>query len=244
MIEIIPAIDLRKGKVVRLAQGLAVKETVYPVTPLEVARKWDACGVKLIHIVDLDGALDGMLRNFDTAKEIARNVRAKVELGGGIRDLKNIEGVLGSGIYKVCIGTRALDRRFLQRIAKSGLQDRIVVSIDARDGIVHTKGWVNKTRKTAVELAREAAASGIKTINYTDISRDGMLGGPNIDSLKNLLRAVNINIVAAGGISSIDDIRKLKSLDAEGLSGIIIGKALYENKIDLKEAIRICSQSA
>ncbi len=241
--QVIPAIDIKGGKVVRLAQGRAEAETVYSDDPIEVAERWAAFNVKLIHIVDLDGALSGKLKNFDLIKKIARSVAPKIELGGGIRDTRTIEMVIKAGIGKVCIGTKALDSRFLGMIVKN-YKNKIVVSIDAKEGIVYSKGWVYKTRRPAIDLAKEAAQLGIITINYTDISRDGMLRGPNIRSLKELIEAVPIDIVAAGGISSMEDVRKLKDLGSAGLSGMIIGKALYENRIDLGEAIKICSQNA
>jgi len=242
---IIPAIDIKGGKVVRLTQGMADKETIYSDKPLEVAKRWASFGVELIHIVDLDGALEESLKNFDIVKEIAKNIKPKIELGGGIRDIGTIEEVLRAGIEKACIGTKALDQRFLARIAKSNFKNRVVISIDAKDGIVYTKGWVNKTRMPATDLAKETAGFGIKTINYTDISRDGMLEGPNLKSLKEIIKLTKlfkVSIIAAGGVSSMDDVKKLKALESAGLDGMIIGKALYEKRIDLGEAIKICSQ--
>lgn len=238
---VIPAIDIKGGKVVRLSQGEASRQTAYSDSPLEVARKWEAFGVEMIHIVDLDGALEGSLRNLDIVSRIARCVRPKIELGGGIRDEETIKRVLDAGIEKIVIGTKALDQKFLDSIARR-FMGNIVVGIDARDGLVHTKGWVFKTEVTVSELANRISSTGIDTVNYTDISKDGMLEGPNIDALRELLKATKLNIVAAGGVSTIGDIRKLKALESEGLKGIIIGKALYEGKLDLAEAIKICSQ--
>lgn len=241
MIQVIPAIDIKGGKVVRLTQGRPSEETVYFDSPLEIAQNLASFGVGLIHIVDLDGALEGRPKNLEIVKIIAKKIEPKVELGGGMRDEATIKKVLDSGVEKVVIGTKALDREFLKRIA--GLfRERIVVGIDAREGIVHTKGWQVKTVVKAIDLAKEIESSGIKTVNYTDISRDGMLEGPNIDSLRELLKATSLNVVAAGGISNIDDLKKLRSLECDGLKGVIIGKAFYENKIDLKEAIEVCSQ--
>jgi phosphoribosylformimino-5-aminoimidazole carboxamide ribotide isomerase len=237
----IPAIDIRGGKVVRLSQGEYSRQTTYPDAPLAMAEKWDSYGVGMIHIVDLDGALEGSLRNLEIVGQIAKSVKAKIELGGGIRDEATIETAIAAGVSKVVIGTKALDQAFLERIARR-FKDNIVVGIDARDGMVHTKGWVFKTDISAIELAKRIGSVGISTINYTDISRDGMLEGPNIDSLRELLNATKMDIVAAGGVSKIDDIKKLKILESEGLKGIIIGKALYEGKLDLAEAVRICSQ--
>ena len=235
---IIPAIDLRGGKVVRLSQGMADRETVYSDSPVDIAVKWAETGVDMIHIVDLDGAFEGELRNLPVVKDIVRAVKPRIELGGGMRDEASIQMALDAGVDKVVIGTRALDRRFLEKIVVIHGK-KIVVGLDARAGMVRTKGWTSETDIKAIELARSIEASGVKTVNYTDISRDGMLEGPNIESLRELLRAVDMDIVAAGGVSTIEDVRNLKGIESEGLSGIIIGKALYEGRIDLREAMAI-----
>lgn len=236
--KIIPAIDLKGGKVVRLAQGMIDRETVYSDSPVEVARKWASFGIEMIHVVDLDGAFDGELKNLGIVSQIARAVKPKIELGGGIRDEAAIKASLDAGASRVVIGTRALEERFLEKVVNL-YGKNIVVGIDACSGMVWTKGWTTETDVKAVDLARKIEAAGVRTINYTDISRDGMLEGPNLEGLRELLRAVDIDVIAAGGISNIEDVRNLKKLESEGLSGIIIGKALYENKIDLKEAIDI-----
>lgn len=238
---VIPAIDIRQGKVVRLIQGDIGLETVYSESPLEMAQKWAAFDIDLIHVVDLDGALEGKLQNINIIKEIAKTVKPKIELGGGIRDEAAIETVLDAGIAKVVIGTMALDGKFLDTVAKK-FRDKVVVGIDARNGFVHTKGWLFNTKMKAIDLAKTVEKAGVKTINYTDISKDGTLEGPNLKSLAELLKATNIDIIASGGISTIDDISNLKALEKDGLAGVIIGKALYENTIDLKEAINVCSQ--
>lgn len=239
--KVIPAIDIRGGKVVRLIQGAVELETVYSDSPLAMAEQWASYGVELIHIVDLDGALEGELRNLEIVKQIVKSVKSKVELGGGIRDEATVRAVLDAGVDKVIIGTKALDERFLQGVKKE-FKDRVIVSIDADRGLVRTKGWVFSTNIKAIALAKKVESLGIRRINYTDISKDGTLEGPNIKSLQELLKAVKIEVVAAGGISTIDDVKNLKPLEKDGLRGIIIGKALYENTIDLKEAVRICSQ--
>lgn len=238
---VIPAIDIRAGRVVRLSQGEFSRQTVYSDSPVEMALKWESFGVGMIHIVDLDGALEGSSKNLAIVSDIARRVKAKIELGGGIRDEESIGRAIDAGVDKVVIGTKALDQKFLQSAA-GRFRDNIVVGIDARDGMVHTKGWLLNTDITAVELAKRIGSTGIKTINYTDISKDGMLGGPNEDSLREIIRATGLNIIAAGGVSSIEDILKLKKLEAGGLKGVIVGKALYEGKLDLAETIAICSQ--
>lgn len=238
---VIPAIDIRGGRVVRLAQGSADKETVYPYSPLETAEKWASLGASIIHIVDLDGAMSGRLKNLTIVETIAKRVKPRIELGGGIRDEAAIMLVLDSGIDKAVIGTRALDEKFLKVIARR-FKDRVAVAVDARDDMVHIKGWASKTKMAVIDLVDIIERSGITTINYTDISKDGMLEGPNIDSIKAVLKTTGLDVIAAGGVSSIEDVRNLKALEKEGLKGMIIGKALYEGKIDLTEAIEICSQ--
>lgn len=239
--KVIPAIDIRGGKVVRLIQGAPELETVYSESPLEMAEKWASFGVDLIHVVDLDGAIEGSLRNLVIVKEMVKRIKAKIELGGGIRDEETIKKVLDAGVDKVVIGTKALDEKFLETVRKE-FKDNVIVAIDAREGIVQTRGWVFITKVRARDLAKKVEDIGIKRINYTDISRDGTLEGPNIRSIKALLKATKVEIVASGGVSTIDDVKRLKSLEKNGLVGLIIGKALYENTIDLKEALDICSQ--
>ena len=238
---LIPAIDIKGGKVVRLTQGKFSQETVYSDSPVEMALKWASFGVGMIHIVDLDGAKAGSPKNLGIVKKIAQSVGVKIELGGGIRDEESVKAALDAGVAKVVLGTKALDEQFLWNIAAK-FRDNLVVGIDASDGFVHTKGWVFKTDMKATDLARRIASLGIRTINYTDISKDGMLEGPNIDSLREMLMIGGLDIVAAGGVSNIGDIRKLKALEKDGLTGVIVGKALYEGKIDLAEAVGVCSQ--
>jgi len=237
--KIIPAIDIKHGKVVRLTQGRADLETVYSDSPLEMARHWASYGVGLIHIVDMDGAFEGYPKNLAVVKEIARQIKPKIELGGGMRDEDTIDLVLRAGVDNVVIGTRALDKEFLSRVAKK-FGEKIVVAIDARNGVVFTRGWLEKTKTNAVDFAYQLEDYGIKRINYTDIGRDGMLEGPNIEPIERLLEATTLEVVIGGGISSLADIERLKALESKGLAGIIIGKALYEGRIDLKEAIAIC----
>ena len=239
--KVIPAIDIKDGKVVRLAQGKAEYETVYFNSPLDVARMWAAQGANLIHVVDLDGAIEGKPINLKLVREIVDKINVKIELGGGIRDEETIESLVDAGIEKVVIGTKALEEDFISK-ASNRFGDRIVVGIDAWRGMVLTNGWLFKTEMKAVDLAGKMASLGIKTINYTDISRDGMLKGPNVEGLKNVLKVKGVDIIASGGVSTIEDVRQLKALEGEGLKGMIIGKALYEKTIDLKEAIRVCSQ--
>jgi phosphoribosylformimino-5-aminoimidazole carboxamide ribotide isomerase len=235
----IPAIDIRGGKVVRLSQGKFSDETVYSDSPVETAKKWEAAGAKMIHVVDLDGAAEGRLRNLGLVREIVAGVSVEVELGGGMRDEESIEKALDAEVSKVVIGTKALDAKFLGAMVKR-FGGRIVVGIDASEGLVRTKGWVAATKTKALDLAKKVESLGVRTINYTDISKDGMLTGPNIESVKELLQATKLDIVVSGGVSSLDDIRRLKALPGRGLKGVIIGKALYEGRVDLAEAIKLC----
>lgn len=237
----IPAIDIRGGKVVRLSQGKFSAETVYSDLPVEMAKKWEAAGAEMIHVVDLDGAMEGKPANLDLVRMIAKAVKPKIELGGGIRDEASIQKALDAGVSKIVIGTKALDQGFLETVVRK-FGASIVVGIDACEGFVCTKGWVVTTKETAIDLAKQVESAGVKTINYTDISKDGMLAGPNIDSVVKLLEATRSDVVLAGGISGINDVRRLKALPGRGLKGVIIGKALYEGRIDLKEAIEACKE--
>lgn len=236
---IIPAIDIMGGNVVRLLQGRYEDRTVYSQSPVDMALEWDRLGAKIIHVVDLDGALTGKPANLGAVREIARCVKAKIEFGGGVRDEAAIESALGSGVSRVVIGTRALDGEFLRSVGKR-FGPRIVAGIDAKDGMVCTKGWVFRTMTKAADLVKRVEQEGIGTVIYTDIARDGMLEGPNISSLEALLKSTSLDIVASGGITTLDDLRELKALESHGLVGAIIGKALYEGKIDLEEAMVLC----
>lgn len=236
---IIPAIDIRGGSVVRLSRGDFSAQTTYKGSPADVAKRWEIAGARSLHVVDLDGAREGRPVSLDHVRDICRAVKAEVELGGGIRDEEDIEKAIDAGVSKIVIGTRALDEKFLKGVVRR-FGSAIVAGIDASSGVVFTKGWALKTKASAVDLAKMVESSGVKTINYTDISKDGMLTGPDVDSVSEVMGAVNIDVVLAGGISCIDDLIRLKDLPGRPLSGVIIGKALYEGKVDLAEAIRIC----
>jgi phosphoribosylformimino-5-aminoimidazole carboxamide ribotide isomerase len=236
--KVIPAIDIKGGKVVRLAQGSADRETVYPLSPIDYARKWESYGVDLIHVVDLDGALEGKSGNLGIVKEIAHSVKAKIELGGGMRDEEAVKAALDAGVDRVVIGTKALNENFLEKVVRI-FNGKIIVGIDAMDGIVRTKGWVFATGMKAIDLVHKVEEMGVNTVNYTDISTDGMLEGPNIGALKDIVCNCDLDVIAAGGVSGLEDLKKLKKLEPLGLKGVIIGKALYENRIELSEAIAI-----
>jgi phosphoribosylformimino-5-aminoimidazole carboxamide ribotide isomerase len=234
---IIPAIDLKDGRCVRLLQGRADAVTVYSDRPEDVAKRWQELGAKVIHVVDLDGAFLGTQKNIEGIKNIRRAVSVDVELGGGIRDMERIEMLLGLGINRVILGTVAIERPELVKEASRRFPGRIIVGIDAKDGLVAVKGWVEVTSVKAKELALKMEEYGAWGIIYTDISRDGMLTGPNIEAIREMVEAVNIPVIASGGVSSIDDIKRLKEI--KGLWGVITGKALYTGAIDLKEAMKI-----
>jgi phosphoribosylformimino-5-aminoimidazole carboxamide ribotide isomerase len=227
-------------------QGNYRYETTYSHSPVEIAQKWDSYGVKFLHVVDLEGALHGEVRNLDIVRDIARKVKAKVEFGGGVRSERAVGEVLDAGAEKVVIGTMALDEKFMKRLAER-FGEKIVAAIDARHGTVHTKGWLFKSEKRVTDLAKRLEELGVQTINYTDISKDGMLVGPSLASIKELVKATKCKIVASGGVSTIDDVKALKDIEKDGLAGMIIGKALYEGRVDLAEAIKIaespCSQN-
>jgi phosphoribosylformimino-5-aminoimidazole carboxamide ribotide isomerase len=236
---IIPAIDIKEGKVVRLFQGKSSQETVYSRNPVAFARHWQKQGAELLHVVDLDGAFLGQPKNLDSVKKIIRAVQTPVEFGGGVRDAKTIEALLKIGVRRVVLGTKAVeDREFLQS-AVANFRERIVVSIDARDGKVLTKGWVFQEKDlNVIDFGMMLGEIGVDTVIYTDTSKDGTLRGPDMEGLKTLLARTGLRVIASGGVSNIDDLLQLKALTRKGLEGVIVGKALYEEKFTLKEAIR------
>ena len=234
---IIPAIDIKNGKCVRLTQGRMDAETVYSENPIEIAKRWEDSGARLLHLVDLDGAVEGIPKNKETIKKIVQSIKMPVEIGGGIRDMEVVKDYLGTrGVKRVIIGTIAQENpKFVEKVCKM-FPKGIVVGIDAIDGAVATRGWVRVTQEKAVDLAKRLKDLGVYCIIYTDISKDGMLTGPNVKATKEMVRAVNIPIIASGGMSSVKDIESFKGVKLEG---IIIGKALYTGDIDLKEAIEV-----
>lgn len=241
---IIPAIDLKGGKVVRLLQGDFNKTTVYPEDPVHAALRWESEGASLLHIVDLDGALIGRPKNIDTVKRIIENIKnAQVQFGGGVRTESDIVMLVRLGINRVILGTAACeDEGFLKNVVKE-FGPKILVSIDARDGVVATKGWRDTTNLQVMDFIKRVKDLGVDEIIYTNIAKDGALAGPDIQGIKKILDFLNLEnitsgIIASGGVSSLEDVQKLKGLEPLGLIGVIIGKALYEGKIDLKEAIK------
>ena len=236
---IIPAIDLQDGCVVRLVQGRLNKK-VYSRDPLKTAKHWVKQGAKLLHVVDLDGAMTGEAKNSGYLKDIVKEAGVPVEFGGGVRSIKIIKELLGLGVYRVILGTKAVqDREFLQKSLQK-FSGKIIVSIDTQGTKILTQGW----KKQAVggdllEFAKELKKMGLQQIIYTDTTKDGTLKGPNVAEIKKLLKNTGLAIIASGGISSLEDLKKLKNLQKYGLSGVIIGKALYEGKFTLTEALRV-----
>jgi phosphoribosylformimino-5-aminoimidazole carboxamide ribotide isomerase len=234
--EIIPAIDLKNGKCVRLYQGDYSKETVFSDDPVATALKWQEKGARWLHLVDLDGAAAGEVRNSDAIRNIVKNTQLNVELGGGIRREEIVEQLIKLGVKRVILGTVAVEQTELTRRIIKRFGDAIVVGIDARDSYVTTHGWLKISTMTVLELSLMMAAIGAKRIIYTDVKRDGTLTEPNYETTAELVKSLKIPVVASGGISSTEHIRKLAAL---GVEGAIIGKALYTGDIDLAEALAI-----
>jgi len=236
--QLYPAIDLMSGQAVRLRQGRAEDKTIYSNDPVAVAREWEARGGDWLHVVDLDAAFAGEQTNLATVREIVRAIGVPVQLGGGIRNEAAIERALGAGVSRIVIGTRAAeDEGFVARAVESFGGDKIAVGIDARDGFVAVRGWAESTRVAASDLARRVGELGVGAVIYTDIATDGMLQGPNIQAIKSILACTKASVLASGGVSSAADLRALA--DIAGLAGAIIGKALFDGRIqgNLREAM-------
>lgn len=230
-----PAIDMKDGRCVRLQQGRFDQVKIYSDSPAEVAALWESKGASFLHLVDLDGALRGRSVNAECIRQIVRTVQIPTELGGGIRTLNDIEEVLELGVYRAIIGTKAVeDPDMLRQAVERFGAEHIVVGIDAKDGMVAVNGWEEVSQVSAMELALQMKEMGVKTIVYTDISRDGMLSGPNVEATKRLSDATGLDVVASGGVSCMEDLRKIHEA---GIHGAIMGKSLYEGRIDLAEAV-------
>jgi phosphoribosylformimino-5-aminoimidazole carboxamide ribotide isomerase len=236
---ILPAIDLKEGRCVRLEQGLMDKDTVYNDNPGAQARIWQDQGGELLHIVDLDGAFAGVPKNKEAIKAIVDAIDIPSELGGGIRDMQTIEAYLELGVDRVILGTIAKEKPSLVEEACKKFPGQIVVGIDAKNGLVAIRGWADVTEKKATEMAKEMEGFGVEAIIYTDIARDGMMMGPNIEATKALAESINIQVIASGGLSTLDDIRRLIAIESSGVTGVITGKAIYSGAIDLREAVAL-----
>ncbi|PFN26468.1 1-(5-phosphoribosyl)-5-[(5-phosphoribosylamino)methylideneamino]imidazole-4-carboxamide isomerase [Bacillus cereus] len=234
--EIFPAIDLKEGRCVRLYQGEFSKETVMNEDPVAQAIIFEKLGAKKLHIVDLDGAVAGESLNLSVIESICRAVRIPVQVGGGIRSLVAVDKLLLAGVEKVILGTAALyDKAFLEEAIRL-YNEKIIVGIDAKNGFVATRGWLDVSEISYIDLAKQMENLGVRTIVFTDISKDGTLAGPNFEQLESLQNSVDIRLIASGGVASIQDVKKLHDMN---IYGVIIGKALYEKTIDLEEVLQV-----
>lgn len=238
--QVFPAIDIRDKKVVRLTQGDYDRMTVYADNPLDIAKGFEAVGATNMHVVDLDGALDGELVNFDTVKQLASQTGLFVEVGGGIRSSERIEKYLKAGADRVILGTVAVeDYAFVEQAVKQ-YGDKIAVGVDAKDGYVAIHGWKTVTDIDSYEFCERLRDSGVKTVIYTDIAKDGALGGTNLAAYERLSKIEGLNIVASGGVTYLNEIDALKRM---GIYGVILGKAMYTGKLDLADAIKTASEN-
>ena len=232
--EIIPAIDLRRGRCVRLYQGDYSQETVFSGDPVGIAQHWQSLGAKRLHIVDLDGAAKGELCHAALVEEMVHSIEIPLQLGGGLRQLEIVEQVLQFGVCRAILGTAAMEDVALIEEACNRFGDKVIVSIDARGGYIATRGWRESTGVTAIELLERMADLGVKRFIYTDIARDGTLTEPSFGAISGLVEKTTLPIIAAGGISSVEHIRRLSEM---GVEGVIVGRALYTGDIDLVEAL-------
>jgi phosphoribosylformimino-5-aminoimidazole carboxamide ribotide isomerase len=240
---VIPAIDLKEGRCVRLVQGRMDQESVFSEDPLQMARRWEEEGAERLHVVDLNGAVGGRPFHQPLIEKIARSLRIPVEVGGGIRDIETIETYLTFGVGWVILGTAALKNRQLVEEACQRFPGRIILGIDARKGKVAIEGWKSPGRVEAVDLARQFQGTGLSAIIYTDIERDGTGKGLNLEETKMLAEASPIPVIASGGVSRIRDFEDLMALEPDGVMGVVVGRALYTGQIDLREALRLTRKS-
>lgn len=234
---IIPAIDLRGGRCVRLTQGDYGRETVYDLDPVEVAQRFAAEGAEIVHVVDLDGAKSGAPANLEVVARIAKEGGLPVEFGGGVRTLETARRVLDFGVSRVVVGSKLVQDADLSAQFFSELGEQVVAGIDARDGKVATVGWTETSEVTAVELAQRVERAGCRRIILTDIARDGELKGPNLDLLREVATAVTIPVIASGGVAVVGDLEVLREAFPTGVEGVIVGKAIYENRFTVAEAV-------
>jgi phosphoribosylformimino-5-aminoimidazole carboxamide ribotide isomerase len=236
---IIPAVDIKNGKCVRLLQGRKEEETVFSDDPAAMALKWEKAGAELVHVIDLDGAFEKSPQNLDAIKQILQTIDTPIQLGGGIRDEQTALAFLEMGVQKVIIGTEAIKNPVWVKRLADRFADRVIVGIDARNGLVAIEGWTQDTRTRAVDLAKRFENCGIAAINFTDIHRDGMQSGPNVEETRKLAEAIDIPVVASGGVATIKDIQNLLPLESVGVIGVITGKALYSETLNFSEALAL-----
>ncbi|PPA70194.1 1-(5-phosphoribosyl)-5-[(5-phosphoribosylamino)methylideneamino]imidazole-4-carboxamide isomerase [Jeotgalibacillus proteolyticus] len=234
---IYPAIDMRDGKCVRLTQGDYNQETIYGDSPFDMAKQFVDEGAEWIHMVDLDGAKNGKRINDESVLRVVKELPAKVQVGGGIRTEEDVVHYLDQGVDRVIIGSLAVTNKELVKEWLGKYGDRIAIGLDAKDGFVATHGWIETSTLRAVDLGQELADAGAKTFIFTDIATDGMLGGPNVDAVLELAEATGAEIIASGGVSSLEDLRILQAVSGSGVAGAIVGKAIYTNKFTVKEAV-------
>jgi phosphoribosylformimino-5-aminoimidazole carboxamide ribotide isomerase len=242
--KIIPAVDIKNGKCVRLLQGRMEDETVFSDDPSAMAGRWNEAGAETIHVVDLDGAVSKQPKNLEALTAILKNTDARIQVGGGVRDESTADLLFDLGVSRVIIGTEAIRNPGLVEMLCKKHPGRIIVGIDAREGKVAIEGWTETTGTPAVELAKRFEDCGVYAIIFTDINRDGMQTGPALEETSRLARSISIPVIASGGVSDIEDVKKLIPLKPLGVVGIIIGRALYSGNIELRHAIRIASQEA
>ncbi len=233
--ELIPAVDLKGGKCVRLQEGIASRSTEYSDDPVAMALHWQELGASRLHLVDLDGAFSGRARHLEIARSIFSALKIPVEFGGGLRTLEQIENILDLGAERAILGTVAVDHPEIVAEAVRRHPSAIVVGIDAREGKVALRGWVDQTATTAAALALRMKELGVERVIYTDVARDGMLRGVNYQETENLCRDAGIRVIASGGVSSVQDVRALWERRACGIEGVILGRALYDRKLDFAE---------
>ena len=237
--KIIPAIDLIAGQTVRLEQGQYNNKLTYNINPIDAAKKWKAIGSKFLHIIDLDGAREGVPKNLDIVKNIINKIDIKIQLGGGFRKYEDIKKVLDFGVNRVIVGSRALEDLYFAETIFKEFNNKVIFSIDAKDFQPKIHGWEKSLDYDVFDLIEKFKSFGVQEIIFTDIKKDGMLSGPSIDVLKTILLKTKIKIISAGGIKTVQDVLALKQIENLGISGVIIGRALYEGTIDLKEAISV-----
>ncbi len=240
---VIPAIDLREGKCVRLVEGRLEQETVYSDDPVAMAVLWQEQGARMLHLVDLDGAFSGAPKNLDVISQILATVNIPVQIGGGIRNMKAVEHLLELGAARVILGTAAILEPQLVADACSKYGDAVLVGIDGRNGRVAIEGWGMTVDKNTVELALEVKSLGVKRVVFTDIRKDGTLKGPNLEATGELAGATGLKVIASGGVSTTDDLRALKKLEPLGVDSVILGKALYAGTVTMSEALEIAGDS-
>ncbi|WP_017315123.1 1-(5-phosphoribosyl)-5-[(5-phosphoribosylamino)methylideneamino]imidazole-4-carboxamide isomerase [Mastigocladopsis repens] len=240
--EVIPAIDLLEGRCVRLYQGDYQKSQVFNDNPVEVAQQWVEQGATRLHVVDLDGAKTGKLVNRAAIEAIAQEVSVPIQVGGGLRDRSNVQQLLNIGVERIILGTIAVEQPEMVQQLCQEFPGQVVIGIDARNGLVATRGWQETSQVLATQLAVQMQELGAAAIIYTDIHRDGTLSGPNIEALRSLAATISIPIIASGGVSSVTDLLSLLALEPQGVTGVIVGRALYTGDVSLREAVRAVGQ--